>query len=563
MDEHNEINNETNFQQDSQDTIEKSENEVESVNNDTIDSNEEKVSNPSIDETSYYQDIKVEEKPQNNNFNSYTNNNEIPINNTTNNNPYENTQTYNNGFNNQNPYQNMNNGRQNYYQNNNFNNPYGNNQNFNYNPYINNPPKIKYNPYTGQYEAVNKEPIKTSTIIYISVIAVLSVLLLVSLILFASSKSSNKYQTPKETDDYYSYFFGDDMPEISNNSKAEYETYSVEIELEEDKGNTQIKENDKKDNSYPADEKAENLKAVEKHTSSENNSSSETAYEKVTPSVVGVICYKDKITDEKSDIVGEGTGTIISKNGYIMTNSHVIGDSKEYVINIKFSNGDEKVAKIVGYDSRTDIAILKVDSTDLSPVTFFSSSLVKVGEDVIAIGNPGGVAFQNSLTKGIVSFVGREITSNDMVKYIQSDASVNPGNSGGPLCNIYGEVIGITTAKISSTEYEGMSFSIPSDTAIEIANDLIHYGYVRNRVRLGLSGVEVSQQQISMYNLPEGIIVEEISEDGPLNNKGVNKNDILVSVDGKKVSSFQNVYAILETHKPGDKIELVFSTEKK
>ncbi|MBQ9248074.1 MAG: trypsin-like peptidase domain-containing protein, partial [Ruminococcus sp.] len=143
-----------------------------------------------------------------------------------------------------------------------------------------------------------------------------------------------------------------------------------------------------------------------------------------------VVCYKDKITDSDSDIVAQGTGTVISSDGYIVTNAHVISNSRMYAINIVFNNNDEYPAKIVGYDTWTDLAVLKIDAKDLKAVTFGDSALVNVGDDVIAIGSPGGQKFQNSLTRGIVSAVDRELSINKYVRYIQSDAAISPGNSG-------------------------------------------------------------------------------------------------------------------------------------
>ena len=185
---------------------------------------------------------------------------------------------------------------------------------------------------------------------------------------------------------------------------------------------------------------------------------------------------------------------------------------------------------------------------------FGDSDLIEIGQDVIAIGNAGGT-FKNSLTKGVVSAVNRELAINKNVKYIQSDAAINPGNSGGPLCNLYGQVVGITSAKISSNVYESMSFSIPSKTVQEIASDLMRYGYVKDRVRLGISGMEVSQEDMFYYQIPAGIIVEGIADDSPL--KGVaQENDIITAVDGIEITSFQDIYDILSDHKPGDKIKI-------
>lgn len=299
--------------------------------------------------------------------------------------------------------------------------------------------------------------------------------------------------------------------------------------------------------------------AIELHNIPEDNSNTSKyttkyAYNKVLDSTVGVVCYKDSFTDEPDS---QGTGIIISDNGYIVTNSHVIGDSRTaYNVQVITNDQTSYEAKIIGYDSRTDLAVLKIDATDLPEAEFCDSSLVEVGDDVIAVGNPGGIEFQNSLTKGVVSALDRELDLTANVSYIQTDAAINPGNSGGPLCNIYGQVIGVNTAKISSSSYEGMGFAIPSRTIKEIVDDLMAQGYVSGRVRLGISGTAVTSTMQQYYNTPQGILVGEIAEDGPCDGSGLKINDIITAIDGEKVTSFSDVYGILSEHKAGDKVEL-------
>lgn len=505
---------------------------------------------------------------------------------------FNNQQQYANSNFNRPPYQN--NGYSNFQQNQNPQhnpqytnpNPY-NNQNPNYNMYgqpVNNPysapqtPKMVYNPYTGRYEPEKKQKTNTSTIVLISVIAVLLVAFITGIILFVvnnNKKSSDEIITdsspfgemiPDDGDDNsgdeyapYSDFF--DSYGFNQPQSYEYETYEVEIELQEDKGESQEGENDKE--AAEPDEKFKSLTEEKIPSDSKTGDySSETAYNKVSPAVVAIQCFEDKISDEKTDIIAEGTGTVVSADGYIITNSHVIGNSRQYALKIVFNDQTYKEAKVVGFDSRTDIAVLKVDATNLKYVTFGETASLKVGEDIIAIGNPGGTTFQNSLTKGIISFVGRELSINDLVDYIQIDASINPGNSGGPLCNIYGQVIGINTAKVSSTEYEGMGFAIPSDTVVKIANDLIHYGYVKGRVRIGIAGTEITEEENYTYDIPMGVLIQEIPEGSPVEGTDIKVGDIITAVDGTEVSTFQNVYSILNEHKPGDKIKLTLAREK-
>ena len=174
--------------------------------------------------------------------------------------------------------------------------------------------------------------------------------------------------------------------------------------------------------------------------------------------------------------------------------------------------------------------------------TFGKTTDLKVGDDIIAVGNPGGVNFQNSLTKGIVSAKDRSIDDGS-VTYIQTDAAVNPGNSGGPMCNLYGQVVGITTAKISSSVYEGMGFAIPSETIKEITDDIIQKGYVGNRVRIGITGFPINSYTSSMYEVPQGIVIAEISEDGSLANTNAKEGDIIV-LAGKGHEDYQEINGV-------------------
>ncbi|MGN0559259.1 MAG: S1C family serine protease [Acutalibacteraceae bacterium] len=286
----------------------------------------------------------------------------------------------------------------------------------------------------------------------------------------------------------------------------------------------------------------------------------QSVYNSVSHSIVAVMCYKGDVPTDGSlkTLASQGTGIIITDTGYIVTNSHVIGNTKSLKIQIVTNDGTKHEANVVGYDTRTDLAVLKTDAKNLKPAVFGNSDEVEVGQDVIALGNPGGIDFQNSLTKGIISAKDRTVSANSTVKYLQTDAAINPGNSGGPLCNIYGQVIGINTVKIVSTQYEGMGFSIPSNTVKQIVDDIIKQGYVNGRVRIGITGTAVTKSVQDGYNIPSGIVIYSIDTDGPLAGKDVKVGDIITSVDGKKVSSFAEVYSILSTHNAGDEIEISF-----
>lgn len=283
----------------------------------------------------------------------------------------------------------------------------------------------------------------------------------------------------------------------------------------------------------------------------------ESIYEVLAPSVVGVVVY-----DSNSDIIsapkGEGSGMIINERGYIVTNSHVVGNSKQSNIKIVFHDGEEVSGKVIGYDTKTDIAVIKVDKTGLKAVTFGNSDEAKVGSSVLALGNPLGLDFAGSLTKGIISAVNRSKNGSpkSLVKYIQTDAAINPGNSGGPLINMYGQVIGVNSAKIAVANCEGMGFAIPSNTVKSVVDDIIAKGYVTGRVRLGLSGKMVSNYQSQMYNVPIGIIVAEISSDSNLKQAGIQVGDIITKINDTAITDFDTFYAELENHSPGNTVKL-------
>ncbi|MBR3971740.1 MAG: trypsin-like peptidase domain-containing protein [Ruminococcus sp.] len=351
--------------------------------------------------------------------------------------------------------------------------------------------------------------------------------------LFAPDKDEKPKATePKEEDDFFTPSTKDEVIPLP---EKDDELYS---------DNTSVKLNP-----LPADK---------------NNSSKYTtqyAYKKVAESTIGVVCYKDSFSKDPSS---QGTGIVLSEDGYIATNSHVIGDSRSlYYVEVITNEGTVYEAKVIGYDSRTDLAVLKINAKGLTPAQFCDSEYVEVGQDVIAVGNPGGIEFQNSLTRGVVSALNRELSLSSQVSYIQTDAAINPGNSGGPLCNMYGQVIGINTAKISSSSYEGMGFAIPSKTVKEIVDDLISKGYVENRVRLGISGQEVSLSMQEYYDIPAGVLIAEVSKGGPCDGKGIETNDILTAIDDEVIESFSDIYAILAKHKPGDEVVLsVYKMDK-
>lgn len=283
----------------------------------------------------------------------------------------------------------------------------------------------------------------------------------------------------------------------------------------------------------------------------------ESIYSVVAQSIVGIVVY-DPNADIISEPVCEGSGTIINEKGYIVTNAHVVGNSVQGQIKVVFHDGQEISGKVLGFDSKTDLAVIKVDKSDLKAVTFGNSDEVKVGESVLALGNPLGLEFAGSLTKGIVSAINRSSSGspNSLVKFIQTDAAINPGNSGGSLINMYGQVIGINSCKIAVAHCEGMGFAIPSNTVKSIVDDIIAKGYVSGRVCLGIIGKMVSNYQAQIYNVPMGIIVSEISNYSNLRSAGVQVKDIITKINDVNITSLDAFYAELYTHKPGDSVKL-------
>lgn len=278
------------------------------------------------------------------------------------------------------------------------------------------------------------------------------------------------------------------------------------------------------------------------------------AYNIISDSTVGVVCY---VKGNNTAVKSQGTGIIISEDGYIVTNSHVIGDSKTlYDVRITTVDGTSYEAIVVGYDSRTDLAVLKVNGKNMKAAAFADSDEAYIGQDVIAVGNPGGMDFQNSLTKGILSAKDRKLNLSTQVSFLQTDAAINPGNSGGALCNLHGQVIGVTSAKISSDAYEGMGFAIPSRTVKEVVDDLVAQGFVEGRVRIGITGQAVTSAMMQYYDIPSGILVSSIDENGPCADTELEKDDIITMFDGKEIKSFSDMYNYLAEHKAGDKVTL-------
>lgn len=285
---------------------------------------------------------------------------------------------------------------------------------------------------------------------------------------------------------------------------------------------------------------------------------------KVKPSIVGIVVN----TRNSGSAAGEGTGVIWSedKTGtytYIITCAHVISDSG-IMVKVQTEDGTMYDAEIVGFDSRTDLGVVRIKATGLPAAEFGDSDLLRVGDSVFAIGNPGGVEFFGSFTGGFVSAIDRPVSSDIgyTMKCIQHDAAINPGNSGGALVNVYGQVVGINSQKIAATEYEGMGFAIPMTSAKDVIEELVQYGYVPNRPKLGISYYPVSAStQYSMIaqiqGLPAGtLIIDEIDKESSLADTEARRYDMIIAVNGKELTTADVLLELIDNGKVGDKMTL-------
>ncbi|MDI6765901.1 MAG: Do family serine endopeptidase [Bacteroidota bacterium] len=265
-----------------------------------------------------------------------------------------------------------------------------------------------------------------------------------------------------------------------------------------------------------------------------------------------------------------GSGFIISPDGYIMTNNHVIRDADEKKIEVKFSDGRTERAKIIGTDPTTDLAVIKVDRKDLPTAPLGNSDDLEIGEMVVAIGNPLGL--QGTVTAGIVSAIGRSI---DILReagglgienFIQTDAAINPGNSGGPLVNLKGEVIGINSAIATTNRfYQGYGFAIPVNLAKAVAEDIIKTGKVRRAyVGIGMNPVTQAMAKALGMDKPEGAIIQKIDADSPAESADLKEGDVILAVDGKEVKAPNDVQALIARMRPGDVVIFkIFRDRKK
>lgn len=270
----------------------------------------------------------------------------------------------------------------------------------------------------------------------------------------------------------------------------------------------------------------------------------------------------------QSKATATGTGVVIAQNGYIVTNAHVIFDTQNGsgaadTVSVLMSDEKSYDAEIIGYDTDCDLAVLKIDAEGLTAAELGDSDSLRIGESVIAIGNPLGFELMNTVTKGIVSGKNRQITINDKsMNLIQTDAAINSGNSGGPLIDMNGKVIGINSSKMSSsystTSIEGIGFAIPSNEVSKIVDDLMKYGYVTGKPQLGISAQDVTETISNMYNLPTGAYITAVEEGSAADNAGLIAGDVITGADGETISTVEELNIIKSKHTAGDEIEITY-----
>ena len=266
------------------------------------------------------------------------------------------------------------------------------------------------------------------------------------------------------------------------------------------------------------------------------------------------------ISSMTSSGTSSGTGIIMSSDGYVITNHHVITGA--LVISVLTNDNQEFEAALVGSDEMSDLAVLKIDARGLQAAEFGDSSKLRVGDSVVAIGDPLGVQLRGTMTNGIISAINRDLTVGDRtMTLIQTNAALNNGNSGGPLINCYGQVIGINTVKMSSyytatASVEGLGFAIPISVAKPIIDELIENGYVAGRPAIGISGDSLPSYYRTYYRLPEGVYVTSVNEGSDAKAKGIREGDIVTAINGEKICSIDELNTVKNQYAAGDEVTL-------
>ena len=270
-------------------------------------------------------------------------------------------------------------------------------------------------------------------------------------------------------------------------------------------------------------------------------------------SVVSILC-------NQSGSTSTGTGVILSDQGYIVTNAHVVDGAIS--VSVQLMDNRQFYAEVIGSDEISDLAVLKIEATDLLPASFGDSGALRVGDTVVAIGDPLGVKFRGTYTDGIVSAINRDVElEGRTMTLIQTNAALNTGNSGGPLINCYGQVIGINTMKIgafaSNAGVEGLGFAIPSTTVKDVVDQLVRQGYVSGRPTLGIKGEALSSFYQYYYRMPAGLYVTQVEPGSDAHRVGIEEGDLLLSIGGTRITSYDELRSAIYAYKVGDTVEVV------
>ncbi len=282
-----------------------------------------------------------------------------------------------------------------------------------------------------------------------------------------------------------------------------------------------------------------------------------TVYNNLSMSIVNIIVYNSK------GIASTASGVVYTKDGYIITNDHIYSSVSSPQFLVRFADGTEYDATFIAGDTRSDLAVLKIDANDLKPAVFGNYNEVLTGESVVAMGYPSGAGVEPIFTSGTVSAKGTRVTgsSSYSVKMIQTDTPINPGNSGGALVNMYSQVIGITSVKLVGSQYDSVGYAIPSTTVVNVVDSLIINGYVEGRGKLGITYTEIDTVTSKIQNLPTGLLIQSVSTDSDFYGKNLKTGDIITHINDIAITRSDIALDIIDSTKPDDSMSItVFHT---
>lgn len=292
----------------------------------------------------------------------------------------------------------------------------------------------------------------------------------------------------------------------------------------------------------------------------------EAVAKKASVSVVGIRTTTSVMSffGGASESSGEGSGVIYSKDGYIITNYHVISEAitsrsgSKIEVFIGSANSNAYTASVVGYNISADLAVIKIDANSLTPIELADSEKLNVGQQVVTIGNPGGLEFMGSVTYGVISGLNRVVSADSGIELIQTDAAINPGNSGGALLNTKGQLIGINSSKIVSEQYEGMGFAIPVNTVVKICDNIIS----KQNSPEPYVGITISEKYsssvLNYYGFPAGAVVLSVMDGSPADKAGIEKGDIITEFNGTKISEYQIFENLVSQSSPDETVSVKF-----